>query len=97
MQIDKRTIESNLPSKGFVKEDGTHHRYFHHEYNGKRTGVYTYTSHGSKPKTYSDNLIRMMKTQLKLNKNKEVFDLCTCPIDREKYNQLLIKNGTLKP
>ncbi len=97
MQIDKRTIESNLPSKGFVREDGTHHRYFHHEYQGKRTSAYTYTSHGSRPKTYGKSLIGMMKTQLKLNKNKEVFDLCTCPIDGEKYNQKLIAKGVFTP
>jgi len=97
VQIDKRKIESNLPKKGFVIGDETHHNYFHHTYQGKVTGIYTYTSCGSTPKTYGDNLIKMMKNQLKLNKNKEVFNLCTCPMDGEEYNKILIKNGKFRP
>ncbi len=97
MQIERRIIESNLPSKGFVRDDSTHHRYFHHEYQGKRTDAYTYTSHGSSYKTYRINLIKKMKTQLRLNSNKEVFNLCTCPIDGEEYNQILLDNGVFTP
>lgn len=97
MQIDKREIESNLPKKGFVIGDEDHHKYFYHTYQGKLTGIYTYTSRGPTPKTYRDNLIKMMKTQLRLNNNKEVFNLCTCPIDGEEYNQILINKGLLTP
>jgi len=68
MQVEKRTIESNLPHKGFIEED-THHKYFYHEYQGKRTGIYTYTSHGSKHKTYGENLLGMMRKQLRLDKS----------------------------
>jgi hypothetical protein len=96
MQIDRKTIESNLPTKGFVREDSKH-RYFYHEYQGKRTGAYTYTSHGSGYKTYGINLIKMMKTQLRLNNNKEVFNLCECPIDGDDYNQILIDKGLFTP
>lgn len=97
MQIERRIIESNLPSKGFVKDDSTHHKYFYHEYQGKRTGAYTYTSHGSGYKTYTINLIKRMKTHLYLKSNREVFDLCTCPIDGEEYNQKLIAKGVFTP
>jgi hypothetical protein len=96
MQIERRDIESNLPSKGFVRED-SNHRYFYHEYRGKRTGAYTYTSHGSGYKTYGISLIKMMKTQLRLNNNKQVFNLCTCPISEEDYNKILIANNVFKP
>lgn len=50
MQVDKRIIESSLAKKGFIREETTHHTYFYHEYNGKRTGITAYTSHGDKIK-----------------------------------------------
>lgn len=88
MQIERRTIESNLCSKGFVREDSDH-RYFYHEYRGKRTGAYTYTSHGSNYKTYDVTLLKRMKKLLRLDTTKQVFDLCTCPIEKDDYNQIL--------
>ncbi len=94
MQIEKRVIEANLPSKGFAKED-THHRYFHHEYQGKRTGIYTYTSHGSKSKTYGDALLKMMKKQLKLDAISQAIDLFNCPMTGDGYNQILKEKGLI--
>ncbi len=96
MQIERRIIESNLPRKGFIRDDNDH-RYFYHEYQGKRTGAYTYTSHGAKYKTYGIGLIKRMKSELRLSNNKEVFNLCTCPIDGEKYNKILIGKGIFTP
>jgi hypothetical protein len=97
MQIGRKKIESGLLSKGFVRGEETHHNYFYHIYSGKRTGAYTYTSHGSRYKTYGISLIKMMKTQLKLDNNKEVFNLCTCPMDGDEYNQKLIDKGVFPP
>jgi len=94
MQIDRDIIESSLSKKGFVREYSDH-RYFHHEYNGKTTGAYTYTSHGSKYKTYSEPLFRMMKKQLRLDRIKQVEDLFLCPIDGDDYNQILKEKGLL--
>ncbi|MBN1595649.1 hypothetical protein JW933_06970 [candidate division FCPU426 bacterium] len=94
MQVDRRKIESNLPSKGFVVED-THHKYFYHEIQGKRTGIYTYISHGAKNKTYGDSLLKMMKTQLKLNTIRDVADLCNCPMSKEDYNRILKDKGAI--
>ncbi len=88
MQIERRLIESNLSSKGFVRED-THHRYFHHEYRGRRTGAYTYTSRGSKYKIYNGALLGRMKKELRLDTTRQVLDLCKCPITEEDYNQIL--------
>jgi len=95
MQIPRDTIESSLLQKGFVRED-SHHRYFYHEYRGRRTGAYTYTSHGSKYKTYSEPLFRMMKKQLCLDRVKQVEDLFLCPIDGDGYNQILREKEVLK-
>jgi hypothetical protein len=94
MQIPRDTIESSLPKKGFVRED-SHHRYFYHEYEERITGAYTYTSHGSKYKTYSEPLFRMMKKQLRLDRIKQVEDLFLCPIDGDDYNQILKEKGLL--
>lgn len=88
MQIDRRLIESNLPSKGFTEEN-THHKYFYHEYKGRRTGIYTYTSYGSQYKTYGDPLLKQMKKQLKLDTTKQVTDLFQCPLTKNGYNQIL--------
>lgn len=95
MQIERRIIESNLPSKGFIRDD-THHRYFYHEYQGQRTGTYTYTSHGSKYKIYRENLLGMMKRQLRLNTIRQVIDLFKCPITGDDYNQILKDKGLIK-
>jgi hypothetical protein len=93
MQIPRDTIESSLLHKGFVREY-SHHRYFYHEYKGKRTGAYTYTSHGYK--TYSEPLFKRMKKELRLVRVKEVEDLFLCPIDGDDYNQILKEKGLLK-
>lgn len=94
MQIDRRLIEVSLPSKGFTRED-THHRYFHHEYQGKRTGAYTYTSHGNKYKIYSGTLLTRMKKELRLDTTKQVLDLYNCPINGTDYNEILKNKGLL--
>lgn len=94
MPIDRRLIESNLVKKGFVEEDSSH-KYFYHEYNGKRTGMYTYTSHGSNYKIYDDSLIKMMKMQLKLDTTKQVKDLFLCPMSGEEYNKILAQKNLL--
>ena len=94
MQIDRSDIESSLVGKGFVKED-THHRYFHHEMEGKRTGISTYTSHGSHYKTYGDNLLTQIKKQLRLDTLTQVADLFKCPMTGADYNESLKKKGLL--
>lgn len=94
MSIDRRLIELNLPKKGFVEEDSGH-KYFYHEYNGKRTGMYTYTSHGSGYKDYDVSLIKVMKKQLRLDTIKQVEDLFLCPMTGEEYNRILAHKGLL--
>jgi len=94
MQIDRRIIESSLLEKGFVEEDSSH-KYFHHEYNGKRTGISTYTSHGSSYKTYGDNLINMIKKQLKLDTNNQIRDFLQCPMKSEEYIRILTEKNYL--
>lgn len=92
MQVDRDDIERNLPRKSFIQEEGDH-RYFYHEFKGKRTGPYTYTSRGSSYKVYGPPLLARMKTQLRLDTIREVVDLCECPISAADYNEMLRKKG----
>ena len=94
MNIPRRDIEDNLQRKGFVK-DNSKHRYFYHEYDGKRTGAYAYVSHGSKYKVYGDTLIKLLKRELKLNTNKQTIDLLKCPMSEGKYVEILKTNGII--
>lgn len=94
MQVDRKKIESSLPSKGFVI-DKTHHKYFYHEYQGKRSGAYTYTSRGSKYKSYGESLLQRMKKELKLDTIQQVVDLINCPITEADYNQILKNKGII--
>ena len=95
MQIERRKIESSLVSKGFVKDD-THHKYFYHEYKGKRSGICTYTSHGSRHKTYHSPLLARMKKELRLDTIKQAIDLFECPMTKHGYNQILKDKGLLE-
>jgi len=95
MPIKKRIVEKSLCKKGFVKDDSPHHRYFHHEVDGKRTGLYTYTSHGSSHDEYDDGLVKFIKKQLKLNTIKQTKDLLKCPMSGDEYNQILRDNGDI--
>ena len=92
MQIERRDVESALPKKGFRRED-THHIYFHHFYQGKYTGIFTYVSHGAN--TIGDSLIQLMKKQLRLNSPHQVIGLVNCPISGDEYNQILKSRNQL--
>lgn len=94
MQIDRKVIEGALPKKGFVEEN-THHRYFYHEYKGRRTGAYTYTSHGSNYKSYGVTLLKRMKSELRLDSTAQVADLCNWPMSADQYNDHLRHKGLL--
>lgn len=94
MQIDRSEIESSLVAKGFIKED-THHRYFYYEVEGKKSGVFTYTSHGSQYKTIGENLLKQMKKQLRLDTLAQVADLFKCPMTGDDYSEHLRKRGVL--
>jgi len=94
MQLPRNDIERNLPTKGFLEEE-THHTYFYHEYEGKRTGAYTYTSRGTGYKTHGVQLIARMKVELKLDTNGEVVDLCRCPMSGQEYNEILRRKGII--
>lgn len=94
MSIKKRIIEKALREKGFCVEE-THHRYFHHTVDGKKSGVSTNMSHGSDD-DIGDNLVNMMKRQLRLQTTKQARDLFQCPMSGEEYIELLRKQGVIR-
>ncbi len=97
MQVARKKIESNLPKKGFIidPDNSSHHKYFHHIYKGRRTGIYTYTSRGSNYKTYGKELLGKMKLQLRLNRTRDVVDFVECTLEENDYNIILDKKGLL--
>lgn len=95
MKVSRRNIDRNLPKKGFVKKNSNHHIYFHHNFNGIDTGVYTYISHSKRISEYSGRLLTDVRKQLKLDSNQEVVDLVNCPMSEDEYNQVLRQKGLI--
>lgn len=96
MQIERRKMERALARKGFVEEE-SHHRYFYHEHNGKRSGAYTYTSRGKAYKTYGVALLKRIRSELKLDSIQQVMDLFKCPMSASDYNDVLRGKSLLPP
>ena len=94
MQIPRKKIEQSLKKKGFVN-DQNDHRYFYHEYNGKRTGVYTYTSYGSNYKDYGMSLIKLLKRELKLDSTMDAMNFLKCPMTQQQYEKKLKNKGII--
>jgi len=56
MKVDRKVAMKSLSKKGFHKKTDDDHIYYHHEYEGKETGVKTYFSHSKKEKDIDDYL-----------------------------------------
>ena len=97
MSIPRKIIEASLKQKGFVQENKRDHRMFFLYYEGKKTGIFTKTSHGSKYKDIGDELLGKMKRQVGLKTNKEARDLFRCPMSRDEYIQILIERNIIIP
>jgi len=95
MPVERKRIEQSLPRKGFVRDDSRDHCYFHHKYQGKDTGLWTFTSHGSHYKTYDESLLKHMKMQLGLDTLQQVRELFECPMSKEDYLAILRKKGRI--
>jgi len=97
MTVERRLAERSLKKKGFVKEKGKdHHIYYYHEYDGKRTGAYTFFSHTAKIKTIGSDLLKKMSRELYLDSIEETASLLACPMDGETYRRLLSDKGLLE-
>lgn len=78
-------VKKSLVKKGFKEEEGDHYYFALYE-NGKKTPVYTKTSHNNQD--IGDSLIGLMSRQLYLSKN-QFMNLINCPLSKEEYIKIL--------
>jgi predicted RNA binding protein YcfA (HicA-like mRNA interferase family) len=83
-------VERSLLSKGFQQSAGDHNFFHYYSSAGKKTRVFTKTSHGARE--IDDNLLSRMAKQCGLS-NKDFALLIECPLDRASYHQKLAASG----
>lgn len=77
-----REIEAGLAKKGFIKEAGGRHPLLRFWVGGKKTGFSTAVD----PKyEYGRDLLSWMKSELRLDSNRELLDLIDCPMSEQAY------------
>ncbi len=86
-------VERSLEAKGFQRAKGGDHHYFHYySRGGKKTAVFTKTSHGSRE--IDDSLLARMSKQCRLSRSD--FDrLLDCPLDQVSYENILVIKGAV--
>lgn len=80
----KDDVEKSLLKKGFERREGDHHYFVYHNLAGKKTSIFTKTSHTPKMREIPDGLISQMAKQCKLNRS-DFLNLVDCPLSREGY------------
>lgn len=94
MPRKQNDVEKSLLAKGFRPKDGDHNYFHYYSKAGKKTSVFTKTSHGSRE--IDDSLLARMTKQCKLSRSD--FDrLIDCPLDRDTYEAKLIAAGFVEP
>ncbi|MBK7049731.1 MAG: hypothetical protein IPH54_02535 [Rhodoferax sp.] len=86
-------VEKSLVKKGFQRKEGDHSYFNYFTKAGKKTSVFTKTSHGAKE--LDDSLLGMMARQCKLSRQN--FDLLIeCPLDRDSYERKLVEGSFIE-
>ena len=86
-------VEKSLCVKGFLPSKGDHNYFHYYSKVGKKTRVFTKTSHGSRE--IDDSLLGCMARQVRLTRSD--FDrLIDCPLDRDAYETKLIDQGLVE-
>ena len=93
MKVDRTKAERSLSKKGFCKNKSGNHIFYHHEYNGQKTGVVTKVSHTKKLKDISGDLLLCMRKQLCLDTNMQVADLLNCSMGKGEFNTIMRRKG----
>jgi len=89
MNPQKRNIVENaLQRKGFVISQSDHRRFVFHTRDGKKTGVWTKTSHGSSHREISSSNLGKMAKQCRLSAT-DFERLVDCPLEREAYESMI--------
>lgn len=85
-------VEKSLTAKGFRPRTGDHNYFNYYSKTGKKTAVFTKTSHGARE--IDDSLLGCMARQCRLSRGD--FDrLIDCPLDRDTYETKLISAGAI--
>ena len=92
--IERELIRTALIRKGF-KEKSNDHKFYFFYFKDKKQPIFTKLSHGTKYKTYSNELLSKISKQLRLTK-KELLKLIDCDICEADYIKLLVERGHLK-
>lgn len=86
-------VEKSLMIKGFRPKGGDHNYFHYYSKTGKKTAVFTKTSHGARE--IDDSLLGRMAKQCKLNRAD--FDrLIDCPMDQDSYETKLVAQGVVE-
>ncbi len=94
MAIERDDIRAALLRKGF-REKANDHWFFYLYVDGKKTAVFTRLSHGSKYKTYSDDLVHKVAQQIGLLKD-EFLKFVECTINHTQHVGILKAKGRLR-
>jgi len=86
-------VEKSLQVKGFRAREGDHNYFNYYSKAGKKTAVFTKTSHGVRE--IDDSLLSRMAKQCKLS-NKDFGLLIECPLDRDTFETKLIAQGAVE-
>jgi len=85
---NRREFENALQRKGFVMSQSDHRRFVFHTRDGKKTGVWTKTSHGTSHRDISPINVGKTARQCRLS-GKEFERLIDCPLEREEYEAIV--------
>ena len=85
-------ILAALQSKGFTDTGGDHHWLVLH-IGGKRSSIRTKISRGGMD--YGDDLLSVVRRQLRLGSRRDLLRLIDCPMDGAEYLRLLRETGVL--
>lgn len=90
MPRKQREVERSLIAKGFQSREGDHNYFLYWSKAGKKTAVFTKTSHGVRE--IDDHLLGRMAKQCKLSRA-DFDQLIDCPLDRDGYEAKLVAAG----
>ena len=95
MPLDRSDVEAALQRKGFAMTEGDHRFFTYHTLTGKKSSVWTKTSHGSAYKSLGDTLVAAMAKQCGVTKP-QFTQLIACPLSRQELEKHLIETGRIK-
>jgi predicted RNA binding protein YcfA (HicA-like mRNA interferase family) len=94
MPRKQNEVEKSLQLKGFARSKGDHNYFHYYSKAGKKSGIFTKTSHGARE--IHDPLLSQMAKQCKLS-NSDFSLLIDCPLDRDSYELKLVELGFVEP